>query len=88
MNSRVCFIIFAHCNLQVKEDLDDMISNINQFHNNCDFLVNHPNIQHEKIFTRHILSHMNDLNKPINAPFIFGAFKEIINKISYEEINA
>lgn len=77
---KTAFIIFAHCNLQTKEDIDDLIDNIKRFHKNCDFLVNHPTIEHEKIFTSHNLGELN------NSSFLFGAFIEILNKLSYKEI--
>lgn len=79
--TRTCFIIFAHCDLQNKEDVDDIIDNISHFNKNCDFLINHPTIQHNKIFTRHRLGPLN------SSSFIFGAFREIIEKLTYDQIN-
>ena len=81
MENKVCFIIFAHCNLQNKEDIQDMICNIKQFHSNCDFIINHPTIQHEKIFTRYIVGQVG------TSPFIYGAFREIIEKLTLQKIN-
>jgi len=75
------FIIFAHCNGHTKEDVDDIIENISVFHPECEFFINHPTISHEKIFTTHNLGPLN------KSSFIFGAFVDIINKLSIEDIH-
>lgn len=79
---KTAFIIFAHCGVQTVDDVDDLIDNIKHFHNNCDFLINHPNIEHEKIFTRHNLGELN------RSSFIYGAFVDIVNKLSYDDIES
>jgi hypothetical protein len=78
---KTCFIIFAHSTAQTIEDIDDMIANISHFHNNCEFFVNHPTLDHPKIKTRHMPGVLN------NSNFIFGALVELIQNISEEEIN-
>jgi hypothetical protein len=79
---RCCFIIFAHNDLQTSEDIDDLINNISFFHKNSDFIVNHPTLNHPKIRTRHKLGPVD------HSSFIFGAFAEVLNSLSEEEINS
>lgn len=80
--SKVCFIIFAHSLYQDVEDLEDMISNIKYFHNNCDFIVNHPNIIHPKVRIQHMPGILN------HSDFIFGGYIKLLKNISIEEINS
>jgi hypothetical protein len=80
--NKCCFIIFAHSVYHDIHDLNDIISNINYFHDNCDFIVNHPNIQHPKIRTRFIPGELNKSN------FIFGALEEVIHSLSEEDIKS
>lgn len=75
------FIIFAHCNQQTLEDIDDMIDNISRFSINYDFGINHPRINHCKVITKHNVGPVDSSN------FIFGAFVDIINKLSEEIIS-
>ena len=80
--NRCCFIIFAHSIVQNVDDLNDMIDNISYFHDNCDFIVNHPTIVHPKVRTRHtpgVLDH---------SSFIFGAYDKIVRSLTEEEINS
>jgi hypothetical protein len=78
----VCYIIFAHCNTQNNEDLQDIIDNIKYFsEDESDFIVNHPTINHSKIRTRHQLGPLN------YSSFIYGAFIEIVKSITEEELN-
>jgi len=76
----IAFIIFAHCTEQNVDDVNDMIYNIKYFHKDCEIFINHPNIQHEKIKTRHTLGQLN------NSSFIFGAFIDIIKTLTFDEI--
>ena len=39
MKNKTAFIIFAHSTLHTIEDVDDMINNISQFHDNCEFMI-------------------------------------------------
>ena len=78
--SRVCFIIFAHSLDHTREDLQDMIENIQYFHKDCDFIVNHPTIEHPKIRVRHIPGVLDQSN------FIFGAYEKILKDLSVDEI--
>ena len=81
MKNKTCFIIFAHSFVQTNDDIDDMIQNISYFHDNCDFFINHPTLNHPKIKTRHmpgLLDHSN---------FIFGALIELFNGLTFDEIN-
>ena len=78
---KTCFIIFGHSTGQTIEDIDDMIKNISYFHDNCDFFVNHPTIEHPNIKTRHMPGVLN------HSSFIFGALVELIKNITEEEIN-
>ena len=80
--NRCCFIIFAHSLVQNADDLNDMIENINYFHDNCDFIVNHPTIDHPKVRTRHIPGVLN------HSSFIFGAYEKILRSLTIEEINS
>lgn len=80
--SRCCFIIFAHSLEQDIDDLNDMIENIQYFHDDCDFIVNHPNIEHPKIRVRHMPGVLNHSN------FIFGAYGKVLNELSVDEINS
>jgi len=80
--SRVCFVIFAHCDAQSPSDIDDMIDNISRFHKDCDFIVNHPTMDHPKIFTRHRFGILN------KSSFIFGAFEEIVSKLTEDQIKS
>jgi hypothetical protein len=79
---RVCFIIFAHSTVQDVEDLQDMIDNIKHFHKDCDFIVNHPTIEHPKVRVRHMPGELNHSN------FIFGAYEKILKTISIDEIQS
>ena len=81
MKNKTAFIIFAHSNVHGNEDIDDMIENISYFHDNCSFMVNHPNLTHDKIRTRHNPGTLNQSN------FIFGALIDLIKNLSEEEIN-
>ena len=78
--SRVCFIIFAHSLDHTREDLQDMIENIQYFHKDCDFIVNHPTIEHPKIRVRHMPGVLDQSN------FIFGAYEKILKDLSVDEI--
>jgi hypothetical protein len=82
MKPKTSFIIFAHSTAQTIEDIDDMISNISYFHDNCDFMVNHPTLNHSKIKMRHMPGQLNHSN------FIFGALVDLIRNISHEEIDS
>lgn len=82
MKTRTCFIIFAHSTIQTNEDIDDMIQNISYFHDNCDFYINHPNLSHPKIRTRHMPGQLN------NSRFIFGVVVDLLNSMGDEEINS
>ncbi len=73
---------FSHCVQQSKDDLEDMISNISYFHDNCDFWVNHPTIKHDKIKSRH------NVGPTDMSSFIFGAFASILNNSTIDEINS
>ena len=73
--SRVCFIIFAHSLDHTREDLQDMIENIQYFHKDCDFIVNHPTIEHPKIRVRHMPGVLDQSN------FIFGAYEKILKDL-------
>lgn len=81
MKNKVAFIIFSHSIDHDNEDVEDMIKNISYFHNNCDFIVNHPNLTHPKIGIRHTPGVLNHSN------FIFGALIDFIRNITTEEIN-
>ena len=78
--SRVCFIIFAHSTDHTVEDLEDMMENIRYFHDDCDFIVNHPTIQHPKVRVNHMPGVLN------HSSFIFGAYEKILKELSVEEI--
>jgi hypothetical protein len=80
--SKVCYIIFAHSLIQTENDLDDMIKNIKFFNKDCDFVINHPNMIHPKIRTRHMPGELDRSN------FIFGAFEKIVKELSDDEINS
>lgn len=80
-DNKAAFIIFTHSTVQTLLDVEDMIDNIRHFHNNCEFFINHPTIDHPNIKARHLLGDLNRSN------FIFGAFIEILNKLTIEEIN-
>lgn len=80
MSNRCCFIIFAHSTVQDLNDLNDMIDNIQYFHKNCDFIVNHPSIEHPKVKVRHLPGELNKSN------FIFGAYEKILKELTEEEI--
>jgi hypothetical protein len=82
MNNRCAFVIFAHNNIQTNDDIDDMIKNINYFHDNCDFYINHPTLNHDKVKIRHRLGPLN------YSSFIFGAFEALLKKLTIEEINS
>jgi DNA-directed RNA polymerase subunit L len=82
MKSRTSFIIFAHSTTHTIEDIDDIINNISHFHNNCDFMVNHPTLNHPKIRIKHMPGQLNVSN------FIFGALIDLIKNINEEEINS
>jgi hypothetical protein len=79
---RCCFIIFAHNDLQTNEDVEDLINNISFFHNDCDFIVNHPTLTHPKVRVRHRLGPVD------HSSFIFGAFIDVLQSLSGEEINS
>lgn len=81
MKNKTAFIIFGHSTLNTVEDIDDIIKNISYFHNNCDFMVNHPTINHPKIRTRHTPGPLNFSN------FIFGVLIELIKNLTVDEIN-
>lgn len=81
MKSKTAFIIFAHSIVHTAEDVDDMISNISHFHDNCDFIVNHPTLDHPKVKLRHMPGPLNYSN------FIFGVLIELFNSLTIEEIN-
>ena len=81
MKSKTAFIIFAHSTIHTNEDVDDMIANISYFHNNCDFMINHPSLDHPKIRMRHMPGVLN------NSNFIFGGLVDLIKNLSEEEIN-
>lgn len=81
MKTKTAFIIFAHSTIHTIEDIDDMINNISYFHDNCDFMINHPNLNHPKIRMRHMPGSLNHSN------FIFGALADLIKNITEEEIN-
>ena len=81
MKSRTAFIIFAHSTTHTNEDVDDMIANISYFHDNCDFMINHPKLDHPKIRMRHMPGPLNVSN------FIFGALVDLIKNITIDEIN-
>ena len=80
--NKVCFIIFAHSTIQDVDDLNDMIENINYFHKNCDFIVNHPTIDHPKVKVRHMPGVLNQ------SDFIFGAYVKILKQLTKDEINS
>lgn len=80
--NRCCFIIFAHSLVQDVDDLNDMIDNISYFHDNCDFIVNHPTIVHPKVRTRHMPGVLN------HSSFIFGAYEKVLRSLTEEEINS
>jgi len=74
-------MVFAHSNEQNAEDLNDMIDNMKYFTNGeCDFIINHPNINHSKVRTRHYIGNLNSSN------FIYGAFVEMVRSITEEEL--
>ena len=79
--SRVCFVIFAHSTVHNVEDLEDMMDNIRYFHDDCDFIVNHPTIQHPKVRVNHMPGVLD------RSSFIFGAYEKILKELSVEEIN-
>lgn len=81
MKTKTSFIIFAHSTTHTNEDIDDMINNISYFHDNCDFMINHPSLDHPKIRMRHMPGPLNQSN------FIFGALIDLIKNITEEEIN-
>ena len=76
----ICFLIFAHTIAQDKHDIDD--DNTSRF---CDiehdFLINHPFINHSAVFTKHKVGVRG------KSDFVFGAFRAIINKLTYKTIN-
>lgn len=78
--TRCCFIIFAHSLDQDVHDLEDMIENIKYFHDDCDFIVNHPHITHPKVRVRHMPGPLN------KSDFIFGAYNKILKELTVEEI--
>jgi hypothetical protein len=82
MKSRTAFIIFAHSTIHTIEDVDDMISNISYFHDNCDFMINHPTLDHPKIRMRHMPGNLNHSN------LIFGGLIDLIKNITEDEINS
>jgi hypothetical protein len=82
MKSKTAFIIFAHSTTHTIEDVDDMITNISYFHDNCDFMINHPTLDHPKIRMRHMPGPLNKSN------FIFGALIDLIKNLSKDEINS
>ncbi len=82
MDNRCAFVIFAHNGVHTNEDVQDMIDNISHFHNNCDFLVNHPTLTHPNIRLRHSVGPLN------NSNFIFGAFEALVRSLSVDEINS
>ena len=82
MSNRCCFVIFGHSTDHTVDDLEDMMSNINHFHDDCDFFINHPTIKHEKVRTDHMPGPLN------HSSFIFGAFEKIVKELSIEEINS
>jgi len=82
MSNRCCFVIFAHSTVHDVDDLNDMIENIKYFHDDCDFIVNHPTIEHPKVRVRHMPGELNKSN------FIFGAYEKILQELSEEEINS
>jgi len=82
MKTKTCFIIFAHSLLHSVGDIDDIINNISYFHNNCDFMVNHPTLNHPKIRTRHMPGILDQSN------FIFGALIELFNSLTIDEIES
>jgi hypothetical protein len=59
-----------------------MIENIEYFHNDCDFIANHPNIIHPKVRVHHIPGTLNQ------SDFIFGVYVKILNELSVEEIKS
>lgn len=81
MKNKTAFIIFAHSTVHTIDDVDDIINNIKYFHNNCDFMINHPTLNHPKIRMRHMPGVLNHSN------FIFGALVDLIKSIPEEEIN-
>ena len=82
MKTKTCFIIFAHSLLHSVGDIDDIINNISYFHDNCDFMVNHPTLNHPKIRTRHMPGILDRSN------FIFGALIELFNSLTIDEIES
>lgn len=79
--NRCCFVIFAHSLVQTIDDLNDMIDNISYFHDNCDFIINHPTIQHPKVRTNHMPGVLD------HSSFIFGAYEKIVKSLTIEEID-
>ena len=80
--TRCCFVIFAHSTDHDVDDLEDMIENIQYFHDDCDFIVNHPNIVHPKVRVHHMPGTLNQ------SDFIFGAYNKILKQLSVEEIES
>lgn len=80
MKTRTAFIIFSHSTAHTIDDIDDMINNISYFHNNCDFMINHPTLKHPKIRVKHMPGPLDQSN------FIFGAIIDLIKNISEDEI--
>jgi hypothetical protein len=76
----ICFVIFAHNDLQTNEDVQDLIDNIKFFHPDSDFIVNHPTLDHPKVSVRHRLGPLD------RSSFIFGALEAVIRKLTDEEI--
>lgn len=81
MDNKCAFIIFGHSNIHTVGDINDMIKNISYFHSNCDFMINHPNIEHPKIRMRHSVGQLNHSN------FIFGALIDLIKSLTEDEIS-
>lgn len=82
MSNRCCFIIFAHSTDHTVEDLQDMIDNIQYFHKDCDFIVNHPTIDHPKVTVRHMPGVLDQ------SSFIFGAYEKILKSLTEEQIKS
>jgi hypothetical protein len=78
--NKTAFIIFAHSTVHTTDDLDDMIRNIEYFHDNPEFMVIHPNMEHPKIRVKHMPGQLNA------SSFIFGGLAKLIDSLTDEEI--
>jgi len=77
---KCAFVIFGHSSLHTSDDIDDIIENINYFHDNADFMVLHPTMNHPKIKFNHPLGQLN------MSSFIFGPLSNLIRNLTNEEI--